>query len=327
MGIEKHISELLYRYNCVVIPNFGAFLTQSKSAYIGNDNYTFHPPTKSLSFNQLLTNNDGLLVSYMAEIEKTSYDEMLLQINHEVKNWKLQLEEERQLTINNIGKIVLNEEGNMLFTPTNEVNYLTSSFGLPSFISKPITREVLKEEVVALEEKIPFIITPEQREQTTSIRPYLKYAAVILLALSTGFTAFQFINKNWNNRQVVQQQAQEQVSKNIQEATFFSARPMELPPLTIGASKIEKTDAIIVDEPMQNKAHNIIAGAFKFKENATKKIAQLQAKGYNAFYLGINAHGLHQVCYDSFTNPKEALQFLRKVKQSESAEAWMLSIK
>ena len=35
------------------------------------------------------------------------------------------------------------------------------------------------------------------------------------------------------------------------------------------------------------------------------------------FYLGENKFGLHQVAYDSFENPKEALTFLRRVKRTE----------
>lgn len=46
MGLEHYIKDLLYRYNCVVIPGFGAFLTQEKSATIQESTNTFFPPTK-----------------------------------------------------------------------------------------------------------------------------------------------------------------------------------------------------------------------------------------------------------------------------------------
>ena len=32
MNLEYHISQLLYRYQCVTIPGFGAFLTDYQSA-------------------------------------------------------------------------------------------------------------------------------------------------------------------------------------------------------------------------------------------------------------------------------------------------------
>ena len=37
MVLEHYISDLLYRYNCVVVPGFGAFLTQKNSAKIKYD--------------------------------------------------------------------------------------------------------------------------------------------------------------------------------------------------------------------------------------------------------------------------------------------------
>ncbi len=314
MGIEHHIQQLLYRYNCVVVPDFGAFLTQMKSASILKSTNTFYPPSKRISFNEQLSSNDGLLVSYMANAENKSYEEMLKHTLDVSKTWKKQLHSGERLKISSIGELWLNREGKLQFQPSDEVNYLTSSFGLSSFVSPVITREVLKEQVEELEEKIPFIITPEQRERG-SFRPYLKYAAILLLALSTGITGYRFYGEMLNKKQIVLEEAQTLVSKNIQEATFFNSKPLELPELKLNVTK--KTTG----------NHHIIAGAFRIRENADKKVLQLRKKGYEARYLGINSYGLHQVTYESYEDPEEALIFLKQVKRTESADAWMLSTK
>lgn len=322
MALEAYIEELLYRYDCVVVPEFGAFLTERVSAKINTANNTFYPPTKTLSFNQLLTKNDGLLASHMAAAEKLPYSECLRNISEQVSQWKHRLDLVKKLHLHQIGEIALNTEGKMTFQPDSGTNYLPTSFGLAPFVASPVQREVLKEEVIALEEKIPFMFTPEQRERKTPTRPYLQYAAVILLALATGFTGFQLFNQTVMQPQVVEQQVQQEVFKNIQEATFFSTRPMELPALTLDATKTNGSSAAQGAE----NTHNIIAGAFRVKANAEKKVEELRSKGYNAFYLGENSHGLHQVCFDSFSDAQEALDFLKKVRQSEAPEAWMLSI-
>ena len=314
MGTEHYIEELLYRYNCVVVPGFGAFLTQMRSAVIHGTTHTFYPPTKVISFNGQLSSNDGLLVSYMADAEKTSYEAMLERIIETAKQWKGQLQENKRLVLSNIGELWLNSEGKMQFQPSYQVNYLTSSFGLSSFVSTPVAREVLKEEVVKLEENIPFIITPEKREKA-SFRPYLKYAAIFLLAVSTGLTGYRFYNENLTNQQLVQEEAQEQVSKNIQEATFFNTAPMELPTFTLNITKKNR------------RVHHIIAGAFRVEKNAEKKVQQLKRRGFDAKYIGANKYGLHQVTYASFEDGNEALQYLRKIKRTESADAWLLSTK
>ncbi|MBT8180240.1 MAG: SPOR domain-containing protein [Eudoraea sp.] len=314
MGIENHIQQLLYRYNCVVVPDFGAFLTQMKSASIIKSTNTFYPPSKRISFNEQLSSNDGLLVSYMANAENKSYEDMLKYTLDVAKTWKKQLHSGERLKISSIGELWLNREGKLQFQPSNEINYLTSSFGLSSFVSPVVTREVLKEQVEELEEKIPFIITPEQRSKS-SFRPYLKYAAILLLALATGMTGYRFYGEMVNKKQIVLEEAQSLVSKNIQEATFFNSKPLELPELKLNVTKKSTGN------------HHIIAGAFRIRQNADKKVTYLRKKGYDARYLGVNSYGLHQVTYGSYENPEEALIFLRQVKRTESEDAWMLSTK
>ena len=49
MQLETYISDLLYRYECVTIPEFGAFLTQPISATIDEASNAFYPPKKVLS--------------------------------------------------------------------------------------------------------------------------------------------------------------------------------------------------------------------------------------------------------------------------------------
>ena len=314
VGIEYYIEELLYRYNCVVVPEFGAFLTQMKSAVIHETTNAFYPPSKVISFNEQLSSNDGLLVSYMANSENIPYEEMLQQLRTTTSEWKKNLKKGERLKLSNIGELWLNSEGKVQFQPSYQVNYLTSSFGLASFVSVPVTREILKEEVLQLEEKIPFIITPEARSKM-NFRPILKYAAIVLLAISTGLTGYRFYNETTNIKELVRQDAQELVSKNIQEATFFNAQPLELPALTLEVSK----------RPQGN--HHIIAGAFRVRRNADRKVRQLRDKGYNsASYLGVNKFGLHQVSYGSFDDPKPALNFLKKVRLTESRDAWLLSL-
>jgi len=316
MVLERYISDLLYRYNCVVVPSFGAFLSQHKSAVLNRQSNSFYPPSKSLSFNKQLSSNDGLLVSYMAAIENCSYEEMLQKVLDKVNEWKHTLDKGERLTLENIGDLKSNKEGKILFQPSYQLNHLTSSFGLSSFVSAPVTREVMKEEVVAIEEKVPFIITPERRKES-SIRPYLKYAAIILLAFSTGLTGYRLYNENLSRQQIVVEKAQEEVQKNIQEATFFDAAPLELPAL-----KLE----VITKKP-ELGMHHVVAGAFRFRTNADKKIRLLQRRGFDAAYLGTNKHGLHMVTYSSHSDVDEALQTLRKVKRTQSRDAWLLSIR
>ncbi|MCQ0112373.1 SPOR domain-containing protein [Zhouia amylolytica] len=309
MRLEKYISDLLYRYQCVTVPGFGSFLTQNQSATVDTNTNTFYPPTKLLSFNAQLKSNDGLLTKYVSEAEDISYEIAAHQIEEVVLRWKKSLNNKEKINLKNIGDLTLSEDSKFIFDPVDNINYLTSSFGLSSMVTPTITREVLKKEVEALEENTPILFTPEKRAR----RSYLKYAAIFLLAISSGAFGYQMLNKQQvKNYQVVEQEAQEEVQKNIQEATFFDTTPIEMPSITLDLAK----------EPLK---YHIVAGAFRVETNADKRIKQLQAKGYkSADKIGVNKYGLHQVSYASFAEVNEALQFLSEIKTKESSEAWLL---
>ena len=47
MKIEPYIAQLLYRYQCVTVPGFGAFLTEIQSAQLIESSNSFFPPKKN----------------------------------------------------------------------------------------------------------------------------------------------------------------------------------------------------------------------------------------------------------------------------------------
>ena len=103
MVLEHYISDLLYRYSCVVVPGFGAFLTQKNSARINHVTNTFSAPNKSIAFNRQLISNDGLLVSYVSETEKITFEFALSLIEKQVKAWQNILLQETSLHLKGIG--------------------------------------------------------------------------------------------------------------------------------------------------------------------------------------------------------------------------------
>ena len=68
MQLSQYISNLLYRYDCVVVPEFGAFLAHKIPAKIQENKNSFYPPSKRLSFNAQLQINDGVLANHISEI-------------------------------------------------------------------------------------------------------------------------------------------------------------------------------------------------------------------------------------------------------------------
>ncbi|MEL0455230.1 SPOR domain-containing protein [Flavobacteriaceae bacterium SZ-1-7] len=306
MQLETYISDLLYRYECVTIPKFGAFLTQRVSATIDDDSNTFYAPKKVVSFNEQIQKNDGLLAHYIADVEKIPFEAANKKIEKRVKLLKSYLTQGETLTFKNIGDIVFNNEGKILFEPTYQLNYLTDAFGLSQFESPAISREEHKEVAEGLEKVVPIAVTYEKRKS----KSYLKYAAVALVALTLGgFAASNYYaNQIEKHNQLAQEEAEKQLDSKIQQATF-SLNP--LPAITLNVTK-------------QTGNYHIVAGAFRIEANCDKKVSQLKAEGFSARKIGANKYGLHEVVYSSYENRLEALKALRDIKKNHNSDAWLL---
>lgn len=309
MQLATYIQDLLYRYECVIIPGFGAFLAQNQSAIYDAKTATFSPPGKTVSFNRQLQTNDGILANYVASIENTTYEVALQNIRNYTGTLSLQLMEEKSVCMDRIGEFVLNEENNVQFIPQMGSRFSTSSFGLATVSGFSITREeAIKETpVVPLEESTPLLFTPQKRSKI----PYIKYAAVgviaLLLAGTGGLKLYGDSVENANN--IAEQNAANRVEAEIQEATFVISSPLS---------------AVSLNVPKEKGRYHIVAGAFKVYENAQTKKQKLIEKGYNAKIIDANKYGLYPVIYSSFETRAEANQTLKNIKRDENTSAWML---
>ncbi|MEC4003461.1 SPOR domain-containing protein [Flavobacterium sp. SUN052] len=310
MKLDQYISQLLYRYQCVTVPEFGAFLTEIQSAQLHESSHSFYPPKKLVSFNAYLKNNDGLLANHIAQAEKMSYEVAVTVIQNEVNSLKHKLQNEGVISLKNIGELTLNSEKNLVFIPADQVNYLTSSFGLSTYSSPAVKREIFTEEIEIVEEEAPIAFVPEKRSTSN----LLKYAAVFVLGGSLlgagGFFGNQYYQKQIQAETLaVQTKVQKQVERKIQEATFFIANPLPSVTLTVSESKMP---------------YHIVAGAFLQEDNAEKMYQELVKLGYNAKKITKNKHGLFPVLYGSFATYSEAQTEMERIKKSHNPEAWLL---
>ena len=307
MKIENYIAQLLYRYQCVTVPGFGAFLTEIQSAQLVESAHSFFPPKKLISFNAYLKNNDGLLANHIAQTEKTSYEYAVSAIQYEVFNWKKTLQETGIFSIKNVGDFRLNADRNLIFTPSEQTNYLSSSFGLSPFVSPLVKRELFEQQLEALEETETIQLVPEHKNKYS----FLKYAAIFVLGLgltaTVGYPIYQ--NEIETQKIIVETAVQRQVQNKIQEATFFIESPIPAVTLTVKEGKLP---------------YHIMAGAFRDETNAQRVFENLSEKGYKAKRIVRNKYGLYPVLYGSFTTYAEAEKLKNEIRAKENPQAWIL---
>ncbi len=312
MKLENYIADLLYRYDCVIVPNFGGFIANAKSAQVKNNVFT--PPFKQISFNSLLVDNDGLLANYIASCDKMPYKTAVNYIEFEVQNWidKLLTEE---LELEGIGTLY-SVHDTIHFEPSNKTNYLTASFGLDAVVANQIEKQ--KQELVAKNEGLQIIDKVDSKpvytldKKKSNRSNILKYAAIFLLGSTViGFGAKQYAVKQNNAIQLANSvEQQKNTEAKIQQATFVIDTP--LPTINIEAS---------VATP---KHYFVIAGAFRDENNALKKVNELKAKGFQAEIVGKNKFNLTQVAFSGFTDLEQANNALQNIKKNVLKDAWLL---
>ncbi len=319
MKLEKYISDLLYRYDLVIVPGFGGIIGRKKSAHIDRENYIFSPPYKELSFNANLTESDGLLVRYVAKIMKLSNEDALRYIEDEVKKWNETLRETKRLRLNQIGIINLTQENKRIFLPLTTRNYLPEAYGMSAFVHKPFKIVRQKEVVRNKTTKQPVktkqktfmhseLKVPAQKRDRSNL---LKYAAafVVGLGLVAGGVSYYY---NTGKPQAT-----------YQKATFVLKE--NFPAVEIG----NKNNVGVDNQNVANKdinvdnAYFIISGAFRNKANAQKKVQELINAGFtDAQIIGQNQGKLWMVAYQGFISNDDAHKKLSEIKATQKG-AWV----
>ncbi len=298
MTLTNYIADLLYRYDCVIVPNFGGFVTNKISAQVDTENNTFYPPKKQLTFNVYLQHNDGLLANHIASVEKISFEEATNKIALEVNKWKEQLKNST-ITLGKIGSLELSQDNKLLFEPNITSNFLKESFGLSETEANEIKR--YQQKVVALPET-------KEAQDTSKVIPIAKRTAVAAVAITMLYAGWNGIQHS--KRQETLANQQKSLEEKIQSATFVIDKP--LPTINLKVNR-------------ENRGNiHIIAGAFQLVDNANNKVEELQKLGYDAYILGKNSWGLIQVALESYQTKEEARRELINIKETVSEDAWLL---
>jgi nucleoid DNA-binding protein len=329
MRLDSYISDLLYRYQCVTIPGFGAFITESTPARLDREGGFIFPPSKQIAFNSYIQKNDGLLAQHMALELRISYEAALHLIEQTVIEWKNAMHQKQPLFLKNIGHFTLNADLHMVFKPFDYINYNTASFGLTGLAGHVIKRDSIAQRHISVKEnQSQTIIIREPEVEAESQEPiqenepklipisskskWHKYVAAAIFGLGIcGVAAYQYTTYYIEQQTlIVEQNVRERVEQKIQEATFFVSAPL---------SEVEMQ----IEKPIIGN-YAIVGGAFRSYDNAQKKQNELVNLGFKAQIGEINKYGLYPVFYGRYTEHEKATAALFDIQKSYNAEAWIL---
>ena len=303
MQLSKAINSLLYTNDCITVPGFGSFIVNKFSSVYDEKSGKFYPPSRRVSFNSKIKNNDGLLAKYISEKEGINYEVAVKNIHNEVISWKKKLNTE-PLLLDNIGELSYNSDENIVFSPDLDSNHFLGSFGLPSIYYKKQLDLVSTYNESTLKKYNDL----KGNSSISKVPDFVKYAAAfVIIILTTVFLSNEYEEYSFQNELILEQENRKKTIEIVESAVFdFGSIP-----------------AIELEVKVQPNKFYIIAGAFGVKTNADKLYKSLLSKGYNPTKLPLNDKGLIPISFDNFSNRKEAVIALRQLQMSENKDAWI----
>ena len=320
ISVEKHIKELIYLHDCVIIPGFGAFVSRNESAGIHPVSHTFTPPHKSVSFNEQLQQEDDVLATHIAEQHGISMVEAREKIDIFVRKLVLKLNTNDHVMLNDLGSFSIKDQ-QLSFRFSNNENLLGNSFGFNSFQSPAISRE-------SFEANIKSQLQDSQQIKKSVSRINWKVAAVALplaaLSLIAGLKGDRLDDVYANYAHLnpfADREASYSPRENFGTAAFempeFNTNTTTLSSTKDKSSKPEK--AIV----KTFKSYYLIAGCFSSEKNAEGFAQELRQNAYQADVVGQSEKGLYRVSIGQYPNRSEAFQQISYFKE-KGFNVWIL---
>lgn len=337
MGLERDLHDLLFEHDCVIVPGWGGFLAQYRSARMDEARNVIHPPSKEVGFNRHLLRNDGLLTDHLAKRDDLGFATANGIIEREVLAWRAELDAKGRLELPRIGIFYRDAQRNLQFDPDDRANFLKEAFGLRPVAAAPIARTVAPgPRVIPLPERVE--VSAEKRSFNWAAAAGVALllavgAAGTYVGLNGGADSFAFGPRPAS----IYRASAEPVAPLMARASMFSLPEgvfgVQTLPLTdndsvslnvdLGAAPADTTAVAIPAKSTMRMRFHVVGGCFAQPENADRLLKELQDKGYAAQRLARYGE-LHPVAFGSYADRQEALSALASIRQEGAGQAWLL---
>jgi hypothetical protein len=358
--ISRHINELLFDHDCVIVPSLGGFLASSESSHVVMPSHVIFPPYRRIAFNVYLKQNDGLLANHIVKTENIAYPEATRLIDIFTSECFENLDNGKRVNISEVGTLYFDKEKNLQFEAFKKFTHLKDSFGMEPVHFLPVVREAKSEIKKPAPEKIlrPSIPQPiDVREKVIIARKGKRYlsAAIIGAALfwvglniylvtpkkyeSTSLSPFDSQNISLSKFDSIRNLPPEK-HLNQPETSETISNAVSIPAETTAALEVNKPEEVsktipeVVTPPVNEtedqkivspdqviKKHYLVAGVFKISENAHTELSNLQRLGFSEAQI-IEANGMHYVVYSGFTRFSKAVAFVDSLRE-KNLEGWV----
>lgn len=337
------------------MPNFGGFVLKTTSAQLALNGAIIMPPTKTLSFNAQLKQNDGVLATCLQNTLNCAITEALQHLNDFASYCTSILNTSKRITFENIGFFYIDFENNICFEPQTNTNYLTDSFGLTPLTLKRLDPEIEK---ITLKKQPVFVDKKPEKAIQEFIIKRKNYSKILLPSL-IAITLFSLLALFISNSKITGQLKASILGHSVKiNYSPLSYSNLQLQPIItenttyvadangIAFINLENTKTVLVNinttpfnktlavEPKKvtsihsqnitsiaSNTYKIVLGCFSVVENAERLKKTLQHHNISA-NVNSNKKGLYVVSNGNFATKQEAVDQLAQIK-STYPDAWI----
>lgn len=335
LNLSFAVAQLLRENDCVIVPDFGGFITEFSDAKIDLISLEMSPPAKVIAFNRDLNSDDNLLISYVSKTENISLAEAKNEVAIAVESINKSLSEQKKFVFGNLGFFLMTENG-ISFSFSEEINLLNSSFGLNKFSFPMLKRhsEISLQKKASLSKSKSSEKIKKKRSATKLIVAISSSAAIIaVLAFATFYfnlfdgiyglqsakiaTFNAFTGENDFNPEARIDNILETQSDLLEESDYDVINDADD---FIAESDFQEIETVSPDLfPDENLRNHIIAGSFSNKTNAEKLQRDFINSGYNSLIFSA-PNGMYRVSVKSYANRNDAINNLSTLRSELNNE-------
>jgi hypothetical protein len=299
MDISKHLSTLLKFNECVIIPDFGGFISNYIPSRFDPFRNVFMPPTKEIVFNSKINKNDGLLINFLVESEAVGYTQAHSAVSNWVSSAFEKLNKGDIIELSNVGTLVFDRYGSFVFNSTGQ-NILAEAYGLEEVSYSKLTRPVYSD-------------TFQPRPAIRAInnpKSILRIAAGIALVISLSIVPVKKENSNL-------------LSSNLNP---FASLTTNLPVQSSEKEALEPINDVAISSEVatvKELPYILVGGSFEVLENAQLYQSKLLKEGNHSELFQLK-NGRYRVTVNSFSNKDEALGAMESYRASHTgSQVWV----
>lgn len=327
LRIVSHIEQLLWMHDCVIIPGIGGFVFEYRAAGIGEQSGLFVPPQKEALFNPTLCHNDGLLAESYMKTYGMEYAQAQERIADDIRELKETLLEQGSISLRTAGKLLVNEEGNIVFEHADTLPFDLASYGLGEFRMPTLAalmqeREIRSGKKGDAGKKDTIYIPVSVRFLRTVVASAAAVALFLLVStpvkdVDTGAYTASFIPS-----EVVL--AKEAPATESMPAPVVTAavRPEAENEKNVAPASVALAEAVSAPVTKKTKYYHVVIGSFPSRPKADQFLGRVNKSRYGAAGI-VERNGKIRVYAARFTGRNEAENYMNRLRNGEYKDAWL----